>query len=80
MSVILRVQITDLEPDNTQWRYRFKINSSSSNRRYTIAQHKVKHHWACSCPGWIRHRHCQHLQQMCLPNYEKPFEVEFKPE
>jgi hypothetical protein len=64
-----------LLPDNSQWRYRFHIESESSNRLYVVAQHKDKKHWACSCPGWKRHRHCKHLQALGLPGKEKPHEV-----
>lgn len=65
-------------PDNDLWRFRFEINSETSNRKYTIAQHKVKKHWGCSCPGWRAHRNCKHLQAMRLPGKETPFEVSFK--
>jgi uncharacterized Zn finger protein len=42
---------------------------------YVVAQHKTKRHFACSCPGWKRHRTCKHLASMQLPSYEKPHEV-----
>jgi hypothetical protein len=64
-------------PDNQQWQYRFNIASESSNRLYTIAQHKTKKHWGCSCPGWKRHRHCKHLQALGIPGHEQPYEVNF---
>jgi len=50
-----------LLPDNDQWQNRFQIKSSSSSRLYIIAQNKYKLNWGCSCMGWIRHRHCKHL-------------------
>lgn len=62
-------------PDNDQWRHRFEIYSESSNRVYTIAQHKVKKHWACSCPGWKAHRKCKHLSAIGVPNNEVPYEA-----
>lgn len=62
-------------PDNDQWRFRFEIKSESSNRLYTVAQHKTKKHWACSCPGWKRFRKCKHLSAIGLPNNEKPYEA-----
>lgn len=64
-------------PDNQQWQYRFNIASESSNRLYTIAQHKTKKHWGCSCPGWKRYRHCKHLQALGIPGHEQPYEVNF---
>jgi hypothetical protein len=65
-------------PDNDQWQFRFKVESESSNRLYVIAQHKKKKHWACSCPGWKRHRKCKHLEAIGVPGYEQPYEVELK--
>lgn len=62
-------------PDNEQWTNRFEIASSSSDRIYTIAQNKVKRHWACSCPGWKSKRKCKHLVDLGLPNHEVPFEL-----
>lgn len=62
-------------PDNDQWQFRFNVKSKSSNRLYTIAQHKKRKHWGCSCPGWRRHRHCDHLNALGLPGDEQPFEV-----
>jgi len=61
--------------DNAQWTNRFEIHSATSDRVYTVAQHKAKRHWGCSCPGWRRHRNCKHLDVLRLPNYEKPHEV-----
>ena len=47
--------------DNDQWTNRVQIKSASSSRLYTIAQNKANKTWGCSCPGWIRHRNCKHL-------------------
>jgi hypothetical protein len=56
-------------PDNAQWRNRFKIRSSSSNRLYTIAQNKLTGQWGCDCPGYKRARNgvrkCKHLTEGC---------------
>lgn len=62
-------------PDNDQWQFRFNVKSQSSNRIYTIAQHKTKKHWGCSCPGWKANRHCKHLRELGIPGDEKPYEV-----
>lgn len=62
-------------PDNDQWQFRFNIESESSNRLYTIAQHKKNKHWGCSCPGWKKNRHCKHLQALGIPGHETPYEV-----
>lgn len=63
-------------PDNDQWENRFTIRSESSNRLYTVAQHKKKRHWACSCPAWLTRRKCKHLDAIGLPNHETPFEAQ----
>ena len=72
----LVIQQKQILPDNDQWHNRFEICSETSNRIYIIAQNKKKHHWACSCPGWKRFRHCKHLDALSLPNYEKPKQIE----
>lgn len=56
--------------DNAQYTNRFEVKSASSNRVYIVAQHKTSKWWACSCPGWIRHRKCKHLNAMSLPCYQ----------
>lgn len=62
-------------PDTDQWQFRFQVQSESSNRLYTISQHKRHRHWGCSCPGWKAHRKCKHLAALGLPAHEKPFEI-----
>lgn len=62
-------------PDNDQWQFRFHVKSETSNRLYTIAQHKAKKHWGCSCPGYKAHRKCKHLQAIGVPCHETPYEV-----
>lgn len=62
-------------PDTDQWQFRFQIESETSNRLYTIAQHKKKRHWGCSCPGWKRNRTCKHLSALGIPAHEQPYEV-----
>jgi len=74
----IRIDSTDLLPDNDQWKNRFQIRSSSSNRIYVIAQHKTKKHWGCSCPGWKIHRNCIHLKELGLACYEQPQEIEVR--
>jgi hypothetical protein len=53
-----------LMPENAQWKNRFQIKSESSSRLYTVAQRKSDGSWACSCMGWIRFRHCKHLDHL----------------
>jgi hypothetical protein len=74
--VIRKSQVANVLPDNAQWMNRFEIPSSSSNRLYTIAQHKEKKHMGCSCPGWKRHRKCQHLEKLGLPCFEQPVDLQ----
>lgn len=52
---------SELLPDNERWTNRFQIESSSSNRKYIIAQQREDGVWGCSCPGWTHHRKCKHL-------------------
>lgn len=65
-------------PDNDNYQNRFQIKSQSSGRIYLVAQHKTGLWWACSCPGWIRHKHCKHLEAIGLPGNNVPFEVRMK--
>ena len=65
-------------PDNDQWENRFEVRSATSDRVYIVAQNKKKRHFACSCPGWKRHRKCKHLEAVGLPNGEVPFEVNLR--
>jgi hypothetical protein len=80
MLPILSIPREMILPDNDQWQFRFEIQSETSNRVYTVAQHKIKKHWGCSCPGWKAHRRCKHLDALRLPSNEKPFEVTFTPQ
>lgn len=61
-------------PDNDQWQNRFEVRSETSSRIYTIAQHRVKKHWGCSCPSWRTRRYCKHLKAIGLPSHEEPHE------
>lgn len=61
-------------PDSGQWQFRFEVRSESSNRVYVISQHKNGKYWGCSCPGWITHRRCKHLDAIGLPGNQKPYE------
>ena len=60
-------------PDNDQWMNRFEIRSETSNSIYVVSQNKKRKHFACSCPGYKRHRRCKHLETIGLPVYEVPF-------
>lgn len=73
----IRVNSNLVLPDNDQWRFRFEVRSETSDRLYTIAQHKEKKHWGCSCPSYRVRRYCKHLQAIGVPTHEKPFEVNF---
>lgn len=61
-------------PDNAQYINRFQVQSESSDRLYTIAQHRTGRWWACSCRGWIAHKHCKHLRSLGLPGCHQPAE------
>jgi hypothetical protein len=62
-------------PDNSHFTNRFKIKSQTSSRLYTIAQSITGRWWACSCRGWIAHKHCKHLDHLQLPGGYQPCEV-----
>jgi hypothetical protein len=80
MLPVIHVSPQVVLPDNDQWQHRFQIESETSNRLYVVAQNRKKGFWACSCPGWKRHRHCKHLRSMGIPGDNQPFEVDFKNE
>lgn len=61
-------------PDNKQWQFRFEIPSGTTDNLYTIAQHKTGKWWACSCRGWISHKHCWHLKSLGIPGNYTPYE------
>jgi len=65
-------------PDKGQWQNRFEVHSEGSNNVWTIAQHKEKKHWGCSCPGWKAHRKCKHLAAVGVPNHEVSFEAQIQ--
>ena len=75
MSLTIYIDQSLVLPDNDQWENRFEIHSETSDRVYVVAQHKKKRHWACSCPGWKRHRKCKHLMAIGLPVKEQPYEA-----
>lgn len=51
------------------WTHRLLIAGSTGNQ-YTVSMRVSDQVWGCSCPGWIFHRRCQHLDQM-LPSLMK---------
>lgn len=66
-ALTLRVPESSKLPDNDQYTNRFHVKSASSNALYVIAQNKSGRWWACSCPGWVRHKACKHLKTLALP-------------
>lgn len=53
-----------LLPDSDRYKHRMEIRSQSSTRLYVVSWDTATRAWACKCPGWIRHRHCKHLDEM----------------
>ncbi len=68
-----------LLPDNAQWTNRMEIRSESSSRLYIVAQKKSDGSFGCSCFGWIRYRHCKHIDTikpvLLAASAEKPAEI-----
>jgi hypothetical protein len=65
----------ELLPENKLWTNRFQVKSETSDSLYTIAQNKSNRSWSCSCRGYIRHRHCKHLDAVGLPGNSIAYEV-----
>ena len=55
--------------ENATHEHRINVHSGSSSRVYIVARRKSSGSWECSCMGWIRHRHCKHLDVM-VPQLE----------
>jgi hypothetical protein len=51
-------------PDDTRYKCRFEVRSSSSDRVHRISFDAAPGagYWMCSCPGAIRHGSCKHLE------------------
>lgn len=59
--------------EDNQWQFKFQVKSQSSDKMYTISQHKEQKHWACSCKGWTTRRYCKHLDALDLPGGQVPY-------
>jgi hypothetical protein len=57
-----------LLPDLAQYKGRFDIRSSTSNKIYRISflVGPRSNYWVCSCLGYMRYGDCKHLQAMGL--------------
>ena len=73
--VEIRVKQSVVLEDNAAWTNRFQVKSQSSDRIYIIAQSKKSRFWACSCPGFLRYKHCKHTTSLGLPGDYQPFEA-----
>lgn len=53
-------------PENDQWINRIEIPSKSnpSGKGHILAQNRADLYWACSCPGWINRRVCDHTKRV----------------
>lgn len=74
-NIVLRVAQTALLPDTKDRVNRFKIHSSTSDHTYIVAQHRTGRWWSCGCHGWIRWKHCHHLDELGLPGNHTPYEA-----
>lgn len=52
--------------ENDQWINRIEIPSRSnpSGKGHILAQNRKDLYWACSCPGWINRRTCDHSKRV----------------
>jgi hypothetical protein len=64
LAVIARRCAAVVLDESKTHRHRLQIRSETSTRLYVVAQLKTSGQWQCSCPGWIRHRSCKHLNAM----------------
>lgn len=55
---------SSMEPDNSAYVNRFKVESSTSDRHYVVSQRRTSGEWCCGCRGWITHRRCKHLKDI----------------
>ena len=78
VNVTIRVNKSEMLPDNKLWKNRFEIHSASSDRVYIVSQNITKGHMGCSCPGWKSRRFCKHLTALGLPNNEQPVILNIK--
>jgi len=60
-ALINQVSDSGLLPDTNTHKLRFDVRSASSNRLYRVSIRKSTNQPECGCPGFIRHRHCKHL-------------------
>jgi hypothetical protein len=77
-NIIVRPETSIQLPDTNTHVNRFLIKSGNSDRMYTIAQSKTGRWWSCGCHGFIRWKHCKHLESIGLPCNHVPFEAKLK--
>ena len=51
-------------PDSKTHENRMEVLSETSDKAYIVSRRKSNGNWECSCFGWIRHRHCKHLDAL----------------
>jgi hypothetical protein len=71
--IVIRQPQSAMLPNNKLYQNRFEIHSETSDSVYIVAQNKDGLWWSCGCFGWIRHRHCKHLEALGLPGNKVPF-------
>jgi hypothetical protein len=48
-----------------QWRDKWDVPSSSSDRVYTVSRDVSETEWGCSCPAWkFQRKICHHIKQI----------------
>lgn len=54
------------KPENDQWINRLEIPSKSNpnGKPHLLAQNRADLWWACSCPGWLNRRTCDHVRRI----------------
>jgi len=74
-NIVVRPKDSLVLPDKGNYINRFKVRSASSSDEYVVAQHRSGRWWSCGCFGWIRWKHCHHLDELGLPGNHRPYEA-----
>ena len=77
-AIVVRPPDSRLLPDTKTHVNRFEIKSETSGDIYIVAQNRSGRFWSCGCHGWIRWKHCKHLDALRLPGDQRPYEAQLR--